>query len=322
MKNNKDYVWAIFLIFLGSIFLLNTTGVLSWNVWGYILNYWPVFLILGGLRMILGKSLVSTIILSVLAVLAFGWIGVSAYLQNNDTKYPILRNFPTFYYRNEAGDPVSEDFTVRFEDYQEVENIEYDFNLGVSEFTVTDGIEQYLYVDADYTTTYGKPEITESIFERSLTINMREQRVRGFSFLDFRTPKYDIALGTLLPTDLNIDNGIGKGEITLRNQNLRNFNVNTGTGDIKIDLGFDAIPTDSLSIDVGTGSIVLNIPSNVGYVVTYSVGVGEINLGDMEIGGIGQDGDEVKSENFDDAERILNIDANVGVGQLDINFTN
>jgi hypothetical protein len=56
--------------------------------------------------------------------------------------------------------------------------------------------------------------------------------------------------------------------------------------------------------------------------ITYSVGVGQINLGDREIGGIGQDGDEIKSDNYDEAERVVTINADVGVGQLDINFNN
>jgi predicted membrane protein len=87
-------------------------------------------------------------------------------------------------------------------------------------------------------------------------------------------------------------------------------------------LGLDSIPTESLDLDVGTGRLTVNLPENVGYLITYSVGVGQINLGDREIGGIGQDGDEIKSDNYDEAERVVTINADVGVGQLDINFNN
>lgn len=322
MRNNKDYVGAIFLIFLGTIFLLNTTGVLNWNVWMYILNFWPVFLILGGLRLILGKSLASNVIISIIAVLVFAWIGVSAYMSNNNMGPKIFRNFPIIINNQVPGEEMTQDFTVEQSKYQNAEEISYDFNLGISEFNITDGIEQYLYVDADYTTQYGEPKITETISDTDLEIKMREERVRGFSFLNFKTPKYDIALGTLLPTDITIDNGVGSGTVNLRNQNVRNLNVSTGTGEIEITLGLDSIPTETLDLDVGTGSITVNLPENVGYMITYSVGVGEINLGDREIGGIGQDGDEVKSDNYDEAERVLTINANVGVGQLDINFNN
>jgi hypothetical protein len=322
MRNDKDYVGAIFLIFLGTIFLLNTTGVLSWNVWMYILNFWPVFLILGGLRLILGKSLASSIIISIIAVLAFGWIGVSAYMSNNDIGPKIFRNFPIIINNQIPGENVNQDFTVEQSKYQNAQNVSYDFNLGVSEFNITDGIEQYLYIDAEYTTQYGEPIISESISDTNLEIRMKEERARGFSFLDFKTPKYDIALGTLLSTDIHIDNGVGSGTVNLRNQNVKNLIVTTGTGEINITLGLDSIPTESLDLDVGTGRLTVNLPENVGYLITYSVGVGQINLGDREIGGIGQDGDEIKSDNYDEAERVVTINADVGVGQLDINFNN
>jgi hypothetical protein len=288
----------------------------------YIINFWPAFLILGGLRLILGKSLTSNIVLSILALLIFTWIGVSAYMSNTNSGPQIFRNFPIIIHNQVPGEDVNREFTVEQAEYEEAESVSYDFNLGISEFNITDSIEQYLYVDAEYTTQYGEPEIAESISDTELNIKMREERARGFSFLDFKTPKYDIVLGTQLPTDISIDNGVGKGAIELRNQNVQNLNINTGTGEITVTLGLDSIPTESLNLDVGTGSITVNLPENVEYMITYSVGVGEINLGDKEIGGIGQDGDEVKSDNYDEAERVVTINADVGVGQLDINFNN
>jgi hypothetical protein len=322
MKNNKDYIGAIFLIFLGTMFLLNTTGVLSWSVWLHVLNYWPIFLILGGLRLILGRSLLSNIIISILALIAFAWIGVSVYVDSTAKPSRFFRNFPKMNYTQVLGEDVNKEFTVNSNDYENIETLEYTFNFGISEFNITDDTNQYLYVDANYTTEYGEPEITEDLDDEKLSISMTEKRFRGISFLNFQSPKYDISLGTDFPINIEIINGVGTGSVNLENQQLQNLSAKTGTGEIDITLDLEAIPTEQISLDVGTGKISLNLPTEVGYVINYKVGVGEINLGNTSIGGIGQNADNVKSDNYENAEKFVKIDANVGVGQLDVNFNN
>jgi hypothetical protein len=45
-------------------------------------------------------------------------------------------------------------------------------------------------------------------------------------------------------------------------------------------------------------------------------------LDDKKISGIGHDGSKLQSSNYDSADVILNITADVGVGNLDINLNN
>jgi len=45
-------VWAIFLIFLGTVFLLNTLGVFAFNIF----RLWPLILIGIGLAILLGHG--------------------------------------------------------------------------------------------------------------------------------------------------------------------------------------------------------------------------------------------------------------------------
>ncbi len=322
MKNSKDYIGAIFLIFLGTILLFNTTGILNWNVWLYILSYWPIFLILVGLKLILGKSLLSSIAISIVAVLAFTWITLSAYINQTSKRLRFFRNFPTINYTQDLGEDVNQEFTVDKQLYENAETLKYDFNLGVAKFLVKDGIDHYLHVDASYTTAYGEPQISEELEDAKLTIDMTEKRMRRITFLDFKNPEYKISIGSNLPTEIEIVNGVGDGTINLENQQLKNLSIKTGTGDIAMTLGSDAVPSEELSLEVGTGSITLNIPTEVGYSIDYSLGVGAITLDDTVIEGVGQNANDVKSDNFNTAEKILNITADVGVGQLDINFNN
>lgn len=324
MKNNKDYVGAIFLIFLGTVFLLNTTGILEWNVWLNIIHYWPIFLILGGLRLILGRSTASTIIISILAFTAFFWVGMSAYL-NSTTSHPFPRSFSRVfrYTTTQEAEDRSKEILIEKNEYPEVENVNYNFNLGISQFTISDGIDDYLYLDAKYTSMYGEPEIEEISKDSELAISMKEQSGSfSFPFFNFKSPNYDFVLGTELLSDITIDNGVGAGNIEFDTQHIRNLTINTGTGDMVLTLSIDSIPSDILKLNTGTGSLTVNLPSEVGYEIDYNVGVGELTLGEKKIGGIGQNAEGIKSDNYDTAEKIVTIEADIGVGELNIKFSN
>lgn len=68
----ENLTWGILFIFAGIIFLLNTIGILPWNVWGTIGHFWPILIILIGVDMVFGKSLVAKIVglnLKILALL-------------------------------------------------------------------------------------------------------------------------------------------------------------------------------------------------------------------------------------------------------------
>ncbi len=72
-RNDKagDIIFALLLIFAGGMFLANNLGIIPWEIWTELWRYWPVLLILWGLRIVLGKSNGSRLLLGFLAFLAF-----------------------------------------------------------------------------------------------------------------------------------------------------------------------------------------------------------------------------------------------------------
>lgn len=71
--------WGIFLLFLGTVFLLQTIGVLPWGLWRTLGRLWPVILIAIGICLVMRRYnawLVSLIILALFA----GALGI-AYAQ-------------------------------------------------------------------------------------------------------------------------------------------------------------------------------------------------------------------------------------------------
>ncbi|PJA40525.1 hypothetical protein CO179_02020 [candidate division WWE3 bacterium CG_4_9_14_3_um_filter_39_7] len=70
------FVRSFFLIFVGIIFLLNTTGVVDWTVWTYIWRFWPVLIILSGLSLVVGSGRGVSLIISLFSLVTFVGVGI------------------------------------------------------------------------------------------------------------------------------------------------------------------------------------------------------------------------------------------------------
>lgn len=75
---SHDMVWALLLIFTGIIFLLNNTGVIPWSIWGELWRFWPVLLILGGVKLIIGRGWMADVVVGLVAAVLFATIIVYA----------------------------------------------------------------------------------------------------------------------------------------------------------------------------------------------------------------------------------------------------
>lgn len=65
----REVFGGLFLIFLGVIFILNNFGYLGWDIWSVFLEFWPLLLIVGGLRLIFLNNITVQIIAFLLLVI-------------------------------------------------------------------------------------------------------------------------------------------------------------------------------------------------------------------------------------------------------------
>jgi len=77
-KYGNGILGGLFLVFLGSIFLLTNLGLIPSSVWNELWKFWPVLVILLGLRLLTGRNIVSRIIITLVTLFAFA--GVMAYI--------------------------------------------------------------------------------------------------------------------------------------------------------------------------------------------------------------------------------------------------
>ena len=65
-------MWGAFLIFAGVLLFLNTLEFLPWEVWNEIWKFWPILLILAGLKIMLGENIISNFFTMLMSFIFFG----------------------------------------------------------------------------------------------------------------------------------------------------------------------------------------------------------------------------------------------------------
>ena len=84
---------AFILLFLGIIFLLNNFGILPWSSWNYLWRLWPLFLIVAGIRMILGRSQLSYILSTIISLVLIIFAILVALAPSNPTVADTLNHY-------------------------------------------------------------------------------------------------------------------------------------------------------------------------------------------------------------------------------------
>jgi len=70
-KETKNIFSALFLIMAGIILLLNNFGILSWAVWLILFRFWPLFLIVWGIEIALGRNSFLYFLSFLMVIIAF-----------------------------------------------------------------------------------------------------------------------------------------------------------------------------------------------------------------------------------------------------------
>ncbi|HAM37420.1 MAG: hypothetical protein UR96_C0031G0002 [candidate division WS6 bacterium GW2011_GWC1_36_11] len=322
-KKQRDITGAIFLVAIGLLFLLNTTNVVSWGIWLQIFRFWPILLILGGIKMILPENKVGQIVYPIVYTIFIIFIGATSYFFTKTKSVPFLPESITncIFNKCENVDDSSlmeSDAYVNFADYTDITDRVLNINVAASTLNLVDeNADYFLYSQSKDYTDRNKPTLESITKDGVLTTTFDNTRIHYYGMWNFRSPVYTLTLGQeTIPASVNIELGAGEGMVDLDTASLQSLSTDVGAGSLDITLGINSIP-ETIDLNVGAGEIKLTLPENVGILVSYDLGVGSLQLDETSIDGIGKE-TSYKSSNYDTAEKKVLITASVGVGELTI----
>lgn len=68
-SKESDSIGALLLIAAGTLLLLNNFGIISWRVWDLLWRFWPLLIILLGLKLIFGKRAAGRFVVTLIGIL-------------------------------------------------------------------------------------------------------------------------------------------------------------------------------------------------------------------------------------------------------------
>lgn len=304
---------GIVLISIGIVLLCNATGYVGWGVWLLYLNFWPVLLIMAGIKIILSINknfeFVGIILGTILwLVLIFG--GLIYFKINGDPNYA---NGATKAYTH----TIQTDNTDNA-----VHSYDLKFSFGEYEVnTASDNNNYILYVSGLHSIGLEDPTISVNQGgNNSKTISFTQNQNSIF-FIPFTNTinTYELSIGNTNIDQFEVDLGAGKYSGNFDHISIDETNIDIGAGEALMVLGSESRLTN-LNVNIGAGQMTLTLPENYGYIISYSVGAGSMNIEGNEVGGLGSNETNRNSSNILTADNVLKITVSVGAGEFEINY--
>jgi|GEM_PF-865264 len=348
--HGSGIVFAVILIFAGIIFLLNNFGILPWNVWSSLWRFWPVFLILIGLQIIFGRSKPGRFLLGVFSLLIVGAIALVVIASSNVNVNNWIYDRIGIELKNlsflGAPEERTETFVVSSDKCGEekcgvVESRNVGIDVGVGDFNIEDAEGgDILAINSTYYFDEQAPKLTEERRGGVLNVNFETKGGLRLFGISPDSPEYSFVLGQKdITTNFDVALGAGSGTIVCDQLKMQDVGVNLGSGrfvwesnrDAKVEgvyslnvgagrgeLTFaDSVPIGGMDIDVGAGSVILNVPEGTAFKIDYNIGAGTLEVSDEDLQGEGN----FTSENYESAELKLDLNVDIGAGKVEVRYS-
>jgi len=263
-RRGQSVLWALFLIVIGSLFLLNNFGVFTGFSLYRLLSLWPIGLIAIGLNLILGReypyaSYVIGIVALIAAFIAFPLIPSGADLINGELR---AQSF---------SEPVGE---------AETATVVIDLRRYPTTISGVDGSGSL--IEAEIEAVEDIDFRASGSDHKSITLDSSSGPRISFGFQDFfrnfsNEGNWTIQLDNMIPIDLSLDLGSGRTDLNFEDLLLTSLEIDSGSE------GFDALlpatrEAYELIVDGGSGAFDISIENEANIDARIDVGSGSMDL--------------------------------------------
>lgn len=292
-----SFLWPLALIGGGALLLLQNFNLLPPGTLAALVQLWPIFLVLLGLDMLIGRrstwGAALMLLISILVVTgALVWAALRA------THYTASGPQPIVQYPYEA---ESARVIVNFR-VGELALSALSDSLNLMEGEAQNGPGETL------TQAYA---VAENVGQ--LTLTQQHSAVLGPFLSGQITPtQWLIRLSPKFPLELDIDTGVGSARLDLTGLSLTELTLDTGVGQTSVIFPDHGAMQADLS--TGVGEVILTIPENLPTRITVNSGLTSLNIPAR----FAQAGDIYTTTNFSTTGDYLEVRLDAGVGSVTI----
>lgn len=269
-------------------------------MWGTLWRFWPLILVLLGLEIIVGRApaWVSALIIA-LTLLAVG--GLIAY------------GFTT-------GAALRRQTLISQKVYQSLEDVasaQVKLTLGAGNVTLNalSDSPALLAGEVQYPAGSSVHQSFEAKGGQGLLRLEAEGGAEWFlTWLGRQEMRWDLGLTPRIPLELEVESGVGKAQLDLRELQVERFLLNTGVGEVSV--AFPAqVEETRATVEAGVGSITLIVPEGVAARISVDTGIGAV---DVDQHRFPRSGDLYLSSHFEEAEHRLRLTLDGGIGKITV----
>ena len=278
---------GIILVIIGALFLLNNYNVINFH-WSNILHLWPIFLIMGGVNLLLANNKAPWAYMIKIAVVIAGFgLLVFGRFENNfffpKHSYSFHDND---YDSDDDGDDDDDNDNNGRKGIVKVEgsstyNEPYSPTATVAKLHVSGGGVAYTLSDTTSQLFNAVTKEFSNKFEFSRTmegtvpvldLHMKKKNGNSFNWDSDKTNSADIKLNTNPEWDITVDAGATKLDFDLSKFKVRNFKLSGGAASFDVKIGQ---PLVSTVVDVSTGvsEVEIKVPQNAACQITSNSGL-------------------------------------------------
>lgn len=313
---------VLFFAILGLVALLNTIGILPWGIWGIIWKFWPILIAMAIVQFIFGKFTGVSVIVGGLGIgLLSAMVIYSASIASSDFsnwlgQYTVWTNNIRKTLNLDPG--VSLSATLYISNNEKIESATYNLTTTTGSFSIKDEeSEQYLIVKAKYFEKFGIPSLSQNTEGKNLYVSFTTVHNINPALLGSEKVEYDIIFGkTKIPSILNFDINAADVDLVFDNIAIENLNIKLNAGSAEFNINKSSLPRNKeININVGAGSLRLNLPVNEFIRVNYDTSAGIVKLNKTTLNGIGS----ITTTNFRITEKPVDINVKLKGGTVLIN---
>jgi hypothetical protein len=289
--------WAVILISIGVIFLLNNLGVIH-IAWTQLINFWPVLLILIGLDIMLGRrSFLGSLITAGFAVLVIA--GIMWLISVPNSLISNASNLTTGNITQALGDAKALDVTLQ---------------LGVTDTHLKALSGGKNAVEGTYRTDDRlRLDTTYDVRGDTGTLVIRQQSDQNNTRMTSPfVGELNLGLTDRVPVDLTVEMGVGSVTLDLTGIQLSSLTVKGGVGGLSIIL--PTAGTFDVNLDGGVGGIEIRVPDSLAASIRVDSGITAVDVRGFE----GNGDDRWESSNFNSAANQASISVHAGIGAISI----
>ncbi len=184
--------------------------------------------------------------------------------------------------------------------------------MGVGKLNLEGGAENLMDANFIYNMASWKPEVSYTVTDDVGELKVSQPSSGSASFSEDVRYEWNIRLNNNYPIDLRTILGAGDGNLRLGGISLTGLKVQSGAGNVTLDLSGVWKRDLNASVDAGIGDLSIVVPQYTGTMVNISQGIGSTEIGS---GLTGLDGAYV-NDAYGKTATTLRINVRSGIGKI------